>query len=299
MYTREHKGQSLRALPRDFTVLDLETTGLDPTFDSIIEISAIRVRDLHSVETYSALVNPGYPLPEYITQLTGITDDDLADAPGIEAVLPDALAFVGGDTVLGQNVNFDINFLYDKSESVMDRPFVNDFVDLLRLSRIAYPDLPHHRLMDTAAACSVDYTNAHRALRDCEITLDCYRHIVAGKEEADFFRRAARKDHPLPVANPEADPSGPLYGKVFVFTGALERMTRAEAMEIVAGFGGVCANSVSKKINYLVLGNTDYNHIMRGAKSSKLVKAEQLILQGQDIMILSENVFFDLVESTK
>ena len=72
-------------------------------------------------------------------------------------------------------------------------------------------------------------------------------------------------------------------------------MSRKEAMQIIADLGGHCQDGVNKETNYLILGNNDYNPILRGKKSSKILKAESLKLKGQDIEILSENVFYDVI----
>ncbi|WP_168163133.1 BRCT domain-containing protein [Facklamia sp. HMSC062C11] len=87
-----------------------------------------------------------------------------------------------------------------------------------------------------------------------------------------------------------------LYGKVCVITGTLEYLFRREAMQIIADIGGINADNVTKKTNYLILGNFEYNSILKGEKSLKLKKAEKYILEGQDLKILSENVFYDLID---
>ena len=86
-----------------------------------------------------------------------------------------------------------------------------------------------------------------------------------------------------------------LYDKSVAITGTLEKLSRKEAMQIIADLGGHCQDGVNKETNYLILGNNDYNPILRGKKSSKLLKAESLKLKGQDIDILSENVFYDVI----
>lgn len=72
-------------------------------------------------------------------------------------------------------------------------------------------------------------------------------------------------------------------------------MTRKEAMQTIADIGGINANGVTKKTNYLILGNFDYTTNVKGNKSTKLRKAEKYILEGQDLQILSENAFYDLI----
>ena len=116
MEERTNKGQSLIAFIDDYVAVDLETTGLDPRFDAIIEIAAVKVAGGKPVDSFATLVKPPFEVDEFITELTGITNDMLAHAPAIEAVLPSFLEFVGDGVVVGHNVNFDINFLYDEAQ---------------------------------------------------------------------------------------------------------------------------------------------------------------------------------------
>ena len=93
------------------------------------------------------------------------------------------------------------------------------------------------------------------------------------------------------------DPNNLIYNKVCVITGKLERMERKEAMQLIADIGGINANSVTKQTHYLILGNNDYCTSIKGNKSNKQKKAETLKLQGQDIEIIPENVFYELINS--
>src|ERR1051326_1965089 len=91
--------------------LDIETTGLDPNKDAIIEIGAVRFNGHRIEDEWSTLVNPNRHIPEAITQLTGIDDDMVRNAPRIQDVLEELGTFVGDLPVLGQNVRFDLGFL--------------------------------------------------------------------------------------------------------------------------------------------------------------------------------------------
>lgn len=133
--SREQKGESLLALPDQYIVVDLETTGLDPLWNDIIEFGAVRVAAGSIVNRFSSLVNPGYEIDEFITELTGITNEMLSSAPVIADVLLDFLNFIGDNVVVGHNVNFDVNFIYDNCVSTLNRPFPNNFIDTMRLSR--------------------------------------------------------------------------------------------------------------------------------------------------------------------
>jgi DNA polymerase-3 subunit epsilon len=88
-----------------------------------------------------------------------------------------------------------------------------------------------------------------------------------------------------------------LHDKFCTFTGKLERMARKDAAQLVVNLGGKCLNGVTKQTNFLILGNFEYNATIKDGKSSKLKKAEKLILEGQDLRILSENVFYDLISN--
>lgn len=309
MYTREHKGKSLIAFPNDFTIVDLETTGLSPDYDSIIEIAALRVRNSIIDETFHSLIKLNWPLSSFITALTGITDDMLKDAPELSNVLPKLKAFIGDDIIVGHNVNFDINFLYDNFERVMSFPLTNDFIDTMRIARKALPELKHHRLIDVAETLNVSPDEQHRALGDCKTTFNCfyklYDMITASgsiEEFIDSFKRKRKYSSYLDLSsivadNEDFDETHPLYGKVCVFTGKLEKMTRKEAVQYVVNHGGTCKDSaVTKDTNYLILSNEQYSKSLSGKITDKQKKAEEFKLKGLDIEILSEDTFYSLLE---
>ena len=176
------KGRSLLQFPEDYVVVDLETTGLDPKNNHIIEAAALRIRHGQEAGTFSSFINPGVVLAPFITGLTGITDAMLENAPPIEEVLPAFLDFIGGDIVVGHNVNFDINFIYEASVALTGRPFSNDFVDTLRLSRRLYREERHHRLSDLIVRFHIGDTVDHRALSDVRQTDQCLRYMKRAAE---------------------------------------------------------------------------------------------------------------------
>lgn len=302
---RESKGKSLIAFPSDYTVLDLETTGFDPQFDNIIEIAALRVRSGEIVDSFSTLVKPYDEIDEFITELTGITNDMLSTAPTPEDIFPSVREFIGEDIIVGHNVNFDINFLYDWFEIILKEPFTNDFIDTMRIARKALSELPHHRLKDVSDAVGVVPGGAHRAAADCQTTFDCFRalrdRVCASGSVEEFvnsFKHYSKKLdlHDITSENTTFDETHPLFGKRCVFTGALEKMTRADAAQLVVNVGGICDNGITKKTNFLILGNNDYCKTIKDGKSSKQKKAEQYKLNGIDIEIIPESVFYDMLE---
>lgn len=296
---RDRKGHSLLAFPSRYVVLDLETTGLDPQYDDIIEVAAIRIVDGAIEDSFSSLVNPGYSIDEFIAELTGITDDMLAPAPSLDSVLPAFLSFIGSDVVVGHNVNFDINFIYDSCSALSLEPFSNDFVDTMRISRKLFPEDRHHRLKDLICRFGIDESVAHRAFSDVEQTDKCYRYLRDYVSEHSISLEQHHKPWRAGDIVPETDhfdESSPIFGKVFVFTGTLDKMPRKAAMQLVVDRGGVCLDGVRKDVNYLVLGSSDYSKIKDG-KSNKQKAAEKLRLKGNDIEIISENVFYEMLEA--
>ena len=176
---RPNKGKSLFAFPADFTVVDIETTGLSATGAEIIEISALRYRNDRFESAFSSLLKPAYPIPPFITMLTGITNAMVKDARERKGVLRDFWEFVGEDVIVGHNVNFDVNFLYDELHRHLGCDLKNDFVDVLRLSRTYLPQLADHKQTTVASFFGLDVTGAHRALKDTEICAENYLRIKA------------------------------------------------------------------------------------------------------------------------
>lgn len=303
---RVDKGKSCIAFPQDFTVIDTETTGLEPQFDEIIEIAAMRVRDGKVVATFETLVKPSKPIDAFIENLTGITNEMLSLAPSAVDVIPAALSFLGDDVLVGHNVNFDINFLYDCAERYCGKTVRNDFVDTMRISRKVLPELKHHRLKDIAKYYNTEQPIAHRAIAECETTLRCVEHLRKDVidqygSEAAFLELCKRSNSAwahldrLTTEKTEFDEAHPLYGKHCVFTGVLEQLPRVQAAQMVVDLGGFADNGVTKKTNFLILGNNDYCKSIKDGKSSKHKKAEQYKLEGFDIEIIPESIFYEMI----
>lgn len=155
-----------------FTVVDVETTGLDPKKDKITEIGAIRVENGRVSDTFHSLVNPGRSLDERIVELTGLTDGDLKEAPYIQDIIG---AFAGFETtgcLLGHSVLFDYSFLKRAAvnEGVV---FEKKGIDTLAISRKYLQDLESRSLPYLCGHFGIVH-RAHRALSDVEATLDLY-----------------------------------------------------------------------------------------------------------------------------
>ena len=302
----KRKGKSLIGFPDNYVLLDLETTGLDSYHDEIIEVAALKVKNNKTVDTFQSLIKPSREIDEFIMNLTGITNEMLKDAPPPKEVLKRFKDFVGDIVVMGYSVNFDISFLYHKCEDY----FRNDFVDVLRLARFLLPDIGERSLKNVANYFKLKPEGLHRALRDCEITKLCYERIrdimIETYETPELFvKNRVNRSYPrktpvlrakdITTDKTEFNEDDPFFEQHCVVTGKLEKMTRAEVMQIIADRGGVNEDSVNKRTNILIIGSFDYTPTIKGGKSSKQKSAERLILKGSDIKIISERVFYEMI----
>ena len=163
-------GDKLDKYVSDYTVFDLETTGVSPQTDKVIEISAIKVRNGQAVGEFSSLVNPMRNIPYGATRVNGITDEMVADKPVFEEVLGDFLDFIEDDILVGHNIHdFDMKFIHRDCEAFFRMFLGNDYIDTLPLARKCLPQLGHHRLTDLAGYYKISIEGAHRALNDCRM----------------------------------------------------------------------------------------------------------------------------------
>lgn len=181
---KSHKGKRLVKYVPDYVVFDLETTGVNVIKDDIIEISAVKVLGGKVTDTFSTLVNPGRPIPYYATQVNGITDEMVEDAPDIREALADFLTFAGDAVLVGHNIqSFDLNFVSNAAEGHLGKTVENDYIDTLHMARSCLPELSHHKLVDVASYFHISAEGAHRALCDCIMNQKCYEEM--GKLQAN------------------------------------------------------------------------------------------------------------------
>lgn len=161
-----------------YVVIDLETTGLDNTYDKIIEVAAVKIRRGLIVEEFSSLIAIDTPLTEEISSLTGITDEMLENQPRIEAVIPTLAEFIGEADIIAHNADFDRSFL------VRHWPDERSWIDSITLAQIVFPCEPSYSLAWLTKALDIDNNNAHRALSDALATAELF--IRMEKELSTF-----------------------------------------------------------------------------------------------------------------
>ena len=172
------KGRNLIGRADNYVVIDIETTGLDADCDEIIEVAAARVRAGAVSEKFSSLIKPENTINEFIVNLTGITNEMVKTAPPPVIVLKDFVDFVGKGLIVGHNVNFDINFLYNNCREKIGYIFANDFIDTMRLSRRLFANENQHKLTDLINRFGIGTVVEHRALGDVLQTQKCYEYMI-------------------------------------------------------------------------------------------------------------------------
>ncbi len=166
----EDKGQ---LLSDEIVVFDIETTGFSPVNDRIIEIGAVKVKEGKIVERFSAFVNPERPIPFRIEQLTSINDAMVEDAPTVETVLPEFLAFCGGAVLAAHNAGFDMSFIKENARRLgIMREFT--YLDTMGIARLLLPGQAKHTLDAVAKTLHLSLENHHRAVDDAECTAQMY-----------------------------------------------------------------------------------------------------------------------------
>ena len=152
-------------LDGEFIVYDTETTGLSARNNHLTEIGAVLVKDGEVLETFNTFVNPGEHIPEKITELTGISDDMVADAPSPDEAVRSFLDFAGDRILVAHNADFDAGFIRAAAEAA-GIPFSNTYLDTVALSRYVNPELKTHKLDVLANYFKLGNFNHHRACDD-------------------------------------------------------------------------------------------------------------------------------------
>lgn len=189
------KGTLINKYTPDYVIFDLETTGISPNYDEVIEISALKVKGGEVVDEFNTLVNPGRKIPFGAMKVNGITNAMVAEAPAFSHVLAEFLDFAEGLVLVGHNIaRFDMKFIWRDAEQYFGEIPQNNYVDTLQVARKHLPKMDHHRLVDLAEYYGISSEGAHRALNDCYMNQKVYECMVSEMREAQKKRvEEARK----------------------------------------------------------------------------------------------------------
>lgn len=167
-----------------FCAFDTETTGLKCLDDYVIEIGAVKFNKDGFISEFNTLIKPPVAINPFITQLTGITDQLVSDAPDSMTAFQDFLKFSDGTVLIAHNAPFDVGFVNSELSRINFPPLKNKIIDTLPLSRWAYPKLieenekGQYKLQSLAKRFSIDVYNAHRASDDARVCMELFRRII-------------------------------------------------------------------------------------------------------------------------
>lgn len=154
----------------EFSILDVETTGLSARNNRVIEIGIIKVKNLKIADKFTTLINPGCDIPYFITQFTGIANSDVEYSPSFYDTAEEIEEFIGNSIISGHNLSFDENFLRYEFIRNGFEPLSNLTVCTLKLARKVFPELKSKSLASVTAHLKIKNKDSHRALSDAEAT---------------------------------------------------------------------------------------------------------------------------------
>ncbi|MFZ3578144.1 ATP-dependent DNA helicase DinG [Virgibacillus sp. DJP39] len=161
-----------------YVIIDLETTGHSPSNDDkIIEVGIVVVEDDKIIGEYGTFLNPNKPIPTFISNLTGIMDDDVIDAPSFSEKADEIVEIFENSYLIAHNVPFDLGFLNAELIKNDKKPLNNPVIDTVELSRILFPQAPSYKLSQLAEYTNIQHTDPHRALSDAYVTASLFLHL--------------------------------------------------------------------------------------------------------------------------
>ncbi|MEJ6469630.1 PolC-type DNA polymerase III [Fusobacterium nucleatum] len=158
----------------EFVVFDIETTGLNSHTNEIIEIGAVKIKSGRIVDRYSQLINPGRPIPYHITEITSITDEQVANEPKIDKVIGKFVDFVGDAVLVAHNAPFDMGFIKRDIKKYLNIDYQCSVIDTLQMARDLFPDLKKYGLGDLNKTLGLALEKHHRAVDDSQATANMF-----------------------------------------------------------------------------------------------------------------------------
>lgn len=291
------KGQEKPDFLSNYTMLDIETTGLSPYRDRITELGGVKVRNGQIVDKYTNLIKfpKNNKVPAFVTKLNGITQEQLIkEGIPAEQAIKEFREFIGDDIIVGYNVNFDLNFLYDLSQKYNLPVLNNDYVDVLRLARVYYPN-QHNRLLDCMQRAGIAQVEQHHGLADSLDTIKVYNYFNQYFTD-QLLEKAISKIKNIDLTGDDVDYyqlgfRNPVQDKRIVLSGNFH-MNEQDANKMINNMGGQLEQAVENSTNYLIMGDHDFFR----KDNENLNKARLLIKDGAKIKRLSESFFLSMLD---
>lgn len=286
----------------DFITIDVETANADMA--SICQIGIAKYSENKIIDEWVSLVNPEDYFDSINVDIHGINELDIFDAPTFPEIVEKLLSFFQ-EMVVVSHTHFDkvsVSRAFSKYHLEMTNTV---WLDSAKVARRAWPEFSRkgYGLKNVAKHIGYEFKH-HDALEDAKaagaIMLEAIK--ISNMDISDWQKRVTKPINPSVQSKPsynapikrDGNPEGELFGEVIVFTGALE-ISRKNAADLAANIGCVVTTSITKKTTLLVVGDQDILKLGGKSKSSKHIKAEEFIKQGQNIRIIQESDFKELL----
>ena len=294
----------------NYVVFDMETTGLSTKSCEIIQLAGIRVIDGIVRDEFFTLVHPVGSIPTEASKINHIEDKDVVSAPTLYNVLADFWSFVGSSMLVGYNIaKFDLPILKRDLMSELGIDINNEFVDVLKMARNANLPTTNLKLTTVADYFGIPISGAHNALVDCKITNSCFEALLT--KTMPTVERANDVSTPALERPTEKDAdthnqllSSIMYtcdnftvdDKCICLSGIFDIGDISFVTNQIVEHGGIIKNTISNKVDYLIIGNTKNEKWKYGLYGTKLVEANKINQAGGHIVIVSENVLKDYLD---
>lgn len=300
-----------------YVAIDFETANARRT--SACSVGLTKVMNGQIVDSFYSLINPEESFDYFNTEINGIHEEDVTDAPTMADLYPELVPFIDGLPLVAHNASFDMSVLrYTLDKYELPYPEVGYFCSWILAKRLLR--LPSYRLDKIASYYKIRFQH-HQASDDARVCAEIVRNMLneAHIEDIDQMQKKIKyrlgrlhknsyspfssntyrntqsfKPSQITASRTSFDEHHPLYHQVVVFTGVLTAMSREDACRKVVNCGGINGNNVTKQTTILVVGDPD-SRTPNNKKSSKEQKAEKLAGQGQPIKIVTENEFIRTV----
>lgn len=311
----------------DYVVLDFETA--NSSRDSACSVGLVKYKEGIPTQEFYSLINPEAPFDYFNSMINGITQDMVEDKPNYKAIYPIINEFIGDNPVVAHYAPFDIGVVQAENNRYNLPNFEFDYFDSYYLSRftlnllsyklddvskfLGYTDFDHHNALADCYACGFIINELYRqtnseSLDSLLLKAGYHRLGHLGKEKRDGFHRTSqhpRASKPIDysqvlndLVQPDyssLDPNHPFFDKTMVFTGTLQSMVRREAWQKAVDVGANIGNRLTLQTNILVLGEQNAKIVGEEKKSKKIKKAEQMLSEGRDIELITENDFLRML----
>lgn len=302
----------------DFVAIDFETA--NSIRSSVCSIGIVKVKNGIIVEEMQTHINPLSEFHYYNTKIHGITEEMVLSAPTFEEFWPSFKGFIENQTIIAHNASFDISVLKESIKRCHESIPNFEYGCSYQIAKKVWPDLYNHKLSTVSNYLDISLRH-HDALEDARasalITLEALKrtktrtiHELAKLNRlkmgisTEVAKRANRRkssfsDAPIYSLVPEMNApksSHPFNGANIVFTGKMISLTRVQAARYAVECGANCKGSVDAQTNFLVVGDHALEKYVLGIKSTKMQKAEKMIIEGYEIEIIGEQEFIKLVK---